>query len=146
MAKAAMTEMERQIEEVRREAYAAGYSAAMQAIRDVASHPAESWNHYRSAEQSPTWPRPGANTTGAAKPPSACCDGCHPNPPTGTSPTARRQRAHNRRDPKGNGAVPSATRGDPQGASGQWRHDILRLDTQRAAPTGGTQRGGAGRR
>ena len=37
MAKAAMTEMERQIEEVRREAYAAGYSAAMQAIRDAAT-------------------------------------------------------------------------------------------------------------
>ena len=37
MAKAAMTELERQIEEVRREAYAAGYSAAMQAIRDAAT-------------------------------------------------------------------------------------------------------------
>ena len=32
-----MTEMERQIEAVRREAYAAGYSAAMQAIRDAAT-------------------------------------------------------------------------------------------------------------
>jgi hypothetical protein len=40
MAKAAMTEFDRQIEQVRREAYAAGYSAAMQAIRDVASRPA----------------------------------------------------------------------------------------------------------
>jgi len=37
MPKAAMTEMERQIEEVRREAYAAGYRAAMQAIRDAAA-------------------------------------------------------------------------------------------------------------
>ena len=40
MAKAAMTELERQIEAVRRDAYAAGDSAAMQAIRDVASRPA----------------------------------------------------------------------------------------------------------
>jgi hypothetical protein len=37
MAKAATTELERQIEEVRREAHAAGYSAAMQAIRDAAT-------------------------------------------------------------------------------------------------------------
>jgi hypothetical protein len=37
MAKAAMTELERQIEEVRHEAYAAGYRTAMQAIRDAAA-------------------------------------------------------------------------------------------------------------
>ncbi len=37
MAKAATTELERQIEDVRRAAYAAGYSAAMQAIRDAAT-------------------------------------------------------------------------------------------------------------
>ena len=37
MAKAATTELQQQIEEVRREAYAAGYAAAMQAIADGAS-------------------------------------------------------------------------------------------------------------
>jgi hypothetical protein len=37
MAKTAMTELERQIEEVRHEAYAAGYRTAMQAIRDAAA-------------------------------------------------------------------------------------------------------------
>ena len=40
MTKAAMTELQQQIEEVRREAYAAGYPAAMKAISDVASRPA----------------------------------------------------------------------------------------------------------
>jgi hypothetical protein len=37
MARAAITELRQQIEAVRREAYAAGYSAAMQAIRDAAT-------------------------------------------------------------------------------------------------------------
>jgi len=40
MAKAATTELQQQIEEVRREAYAAGYAAAMQVIADGASRPA----------------------------------------------------------------------------------------------------------
>lgn len=40
MAKTALTQLQDQIEEVRREAFAAGYAAAMQAIRDVTSQPA----------------------------------------------------------------------------------------------------------
>ena len=40
MAKAAMTELQLQIEAVRREAYAAGYAAAMQVISELASRPA----------------------------------------------------------------------------------------------------------
>ncbi|HZK89223.1 MAG TPA: hypothetical protein VFC56_03655 [Stellaceae bacterium] len=40
MAKTALTQLQDQIEAVRREAYAAGYAAAMQAIRDFAAHPA----------------------------------------------------------------------------------------------------------
>jgi hypothetical protein len=40
MTKAATTELQQQIEEVRREAYAAGYAAAMQVISDLASRPA----------------------------------------------------------------------------------------------------------
>jgi hypothetical protein len=39
MAKTAMTELQQQIEEVRCEAFAAGYVAAMQAIRELASRP-----------------------------------------------------------------------------------------------------------
>ena len=40
MAKTALTELQQQIEEVRREAFAAGYAAAMQAVREVASRSA----------------------------------------------------------------------------------------------------------
>ena len=40
MAKSALTQLQDQIEAVRREAFAAGYAAAMQSVRDVASRPA----------------------------------------------------------------------------------------------------------
>jgi hypothetical protein len=39
MAKTALTQLQDQIEAIRREAYAAGYAAAMQAIRDFAARP-----------------------------------------------------------------------------------------------------------
>jgi DNA-binding PadR family transcriptional regulator len=40
MARSAVSELQQQIEAVRREAFAAGYTAAMQAIREFASRPA----------------------------------------------------------------------------------------------------------
>src|SRR5467141_574088 len=40
MASTAVTQLQQQIDEVRREAFAAGYTAAMQAIREVASRSA----------------------------------------------------------------------------------------------------------
>jgi hypothetical protein len=40
MAKTALTQLQDQIEAIRREAYDAGYAAAMQAIRDVVARPA----------------------------------------------------------------------------------------------------------
>ena len=40
MAKSAISELQLQIEEVRREAFAAGYAAAMQAVRELTSRPA----------------------------------------------------------------------------------------------------------
>jgi len=40
MPKAGMTELQQRIDEVRRQAYAAGYTAAMQAILDATSRPA----------------------------------------------------------------------------------------------------------
>ncbi|MFI4947423.1 MAG: hypothetical protein ACHQC9_01295 [Alphaproteobacteria bacterium] len=40
MAKTALTQLQDQIEEVRREAYAAGYAAAMQSVREFAAKPA----------------------------------------------------------------------------------------------------------
>src|SRR6266851_3051578 len=42
MAKTALTQLQDQIEAVRREAFAAGYAAAMQSIRDFAAKPASS--------------------------------------------------------------------------------------------------------
>ena len=40
MAKTAMNQLEDQVELIRREAYSAGYAAAMQAIREIAARPA----------------------------------------------------------------------------------------------------------
>jgi hypothetical protein len=40
MTRTAMNELQQQIEQVRREAFAAGYAAAMQAVRQLASNPA----------------------------------------------------------------------------------------------------------
>src|SRR5262249_34076142 len=40
MAQTAITQLQEQIEAIRKEAYDAGYAAAMQAIRDFVSHPA----------------------------------------------------------------------------------------------------------
>jgi len=40
MAKSALTQLQDQVEAIRREAYAAGYAAAMQAIREFAGRPA----------------------------------------------------------------------------------------------------------
>ena len=42
MTKTAVSELQQQIEEVRREAFATGYAAAMQAIRELASRPLSS--------------------------------------------------------------------------------------------------------
>lgn len=42
MAKTAVNELQQRIEQVRREAFAAGYAAAVQAIRELASRPATS--------------------------------------------------------------------------------------------------------
>jgi hypothetical protein len=44
MAKTALNQLQDQIEAVRREAYAAGYAAAMQAIREFATRPAAAGN------------------------------------------------------------------------------------------------------
>ena len=41
MARTAITELQQQIEAVRREAFAAGYAAAMQAIRELTSRAAQ---------------------------------------------------------------------------------------------------------
>jgi hypothetical protein len=44
MAKTAMSQLEEQVELIRREAFAAGYAAAMQAVHEIASRPAPAEN------------------------------------------------------------------------------------------------------
>jgi hypothetical protein len=91
MAKVATTELQQQIEEVRREAYAAGYAAAMQVISDATAR---------------LTPRPGSTGTApsrrrarqvspAARPPRA----------RGPRPTARTRRSANRRTQRGANAL-----------------------------------------
>ncbi len=65
MAQTALTQLQQQIEAVRREAFAAGYAVAMQAVRDLASKPA-------AGAAAPSAPTPrrgrGRRTRAAAKP------------------------------------------------------------------------------
>jgi hypothetical protein len=58
MAKTALTQLQDQIEAVRREAFAAGYAAAMQSVRNVASQPAP--GAVPPATRAPGRPRPAA--------------------------------------------------------------------------------------
>jgi hypothetical protein len=60
MAKTALTQLQDQIEAIRREAYNAGYAAAMQAIRDFAGRP--------SATTAPRTPAPAAAPVRAPAP------------------------------------------------------------------------------
>ncbi|HUI34933.1 MAG TPA: hypothetical protein VLX67_05385 [Stellaceae bacterium] len=76
MAKTAMLQLQDQIEAIRREAYAAGYAAAMQAIRDFAARPgtaAAPVRRGRSAKAAPAAGRRGRppSARAAAKPRSA---------------------------------------------------------------------------
>ena len=75
MAKTAMNQLEDQVELIRREAYAAGYSAAMQAIREIASRPAPAENLL-----APTAPAARGRLRGQPQPPAS-------------KPQARRSRA-----------------------------------------------------
>ena len=73
MAKTAVTQLQDQIEAIRREAYAAGYAAAMQAIRDFAARPsaaaATPARRGRPAKAAvPAAPRRGRPPAAAAKP------------------------------------------------------------------------------
>jgi hypothetical protein len=71
MAKTALTQLQDQIEAIRREAYAAGFAAAMQAIRDFAAHPgaaAAPARRGRPAKSAPVAPpRRGRPPAAAAK-------------------------------------------------------------------------------
>jgi hypothetical protein len=69
MAKTAINQLQDQIEAIRREAYEAGYAAAMQAIRDFAAHPSASPSaapRVRRAAKAPAAPAPVARRTRGA--------------------------------------------------------------------------------
>ena len=74
MAKTALTQLQDQIEAIRREAYAAGYAAAMQAIRDFATRPSTGTTPTPARRgrppktASPVTPRRGRPRGAAAKP------------------------------------------------------------------------------
>ena len=59
MAKTALSQLQDQIEAIRREAFEAGFAAAMQAVRDFAGRPAAAASHA---------PEPRSRATAAAKP------------------------------------------------------------------------------
>src|SRR5262249_39947042 len=104
MAKTAMTELQRQIEEVRREAFAAGYTAAMQAIRELASRPT-----------------PGSPAAGGQR--QRAVGGKR----TATPPSRRRQAARGGRKRRG----ATATR-PPRGANAERVAEILQSAAPRA--------------
>src|SRR6266851_4668826 len=93
MAKAALTTLQDQIEAIRREAFAAGYAAAMQSIRELTSRPVP------GAATTTTRPRRGRRAAPTAP----------ATPPAG--PTRRRRTARAARAPQ---RAPRATRRAPQ--------------------------------
>jgi hypothetical protein len=88
MAKTALTELQDQIEAVRREAFAAGYAAAMQAIRDAASQPAPGAAPAAARASGRTPGRPAGRPRSAAP---ARAQSALSAPATGQLPTGRRR-------------------------------------------------------
>src|ERR1044071_10317802 len=82
MAKSAISELQQQIEEVRREAFAAGYASAMQAVRERASRPAP--GDGASVSRAPGAARRAAGPT--RRPPGGASQGARPRRPTAQRP------------------------------------------------------------
>ena len=102
----AVTELQQQIEEVRREAFAAGYAAAMQAVRELASHAVSNARGSKSRRR------------GAAGRKASI------TPRTTATPTRRRRvRAS---DGAASGPRRSAPRRLPRGANAQRIEEILK--------------------
>jgi hypothetical protein len=98
MAKTALTQLQDQIEAVRREAYAAGYAAAMQAVRDLAARPAAaaaSAGGRRAAAAGATPPAQPARRRG--RPPGAARTTAPAAPKAGARSRRRPQRGSNAR-------------------------------------------------
>jgi hypothetical protein len=91
MAKTAMNQLQDQIEAIRREAYQAGYAAAMQAIRDFAGRPAGAAAAPRVATPRAAAPR--AATPRAATPRAATPRRAAAKPAAAEKAAPRRRRA-----------------------------------------------------
>ena len=70
MAKTAVTQLQDQIEAIRREAYAAGYAAAMQAVRDFVARPGSSASPVRRGRRARA-AEPAASRRGRPRGPAA---------------------------------------------------------------------------
>jgi hypothetical protein len=94
MAKTAMTQLQDQIEAIRSEAYAAGYAAAMQAIRDFTARPSAG---AAAAPRTRAAARPAAARPAAAAKPAAAATPAAPR----QAPVRRARRAARKAAPAG---------------------------------------------
>jgi len=98
MAKTALNTLQDQIEAVRREAFAAGYAAAMQAVRELATKPAP------GAETAGATPQRRRAGRPAAAPSAAAAPGRRQRQPRAANPPARGRRAAAQRPQRGTNA------------------------------------------
>jgi hypothetical protein len=97
MTKGAMTEFQQQIEEVRRQAYAAGYAAAMQVILDATSRPAPKAGTTAAA--------PGGRRQGRVRQPAPATKPTRPRPTRATGAAATTRLSANGRAQRGTNAL-----------------------------------------
>ena len=97
MTKAAMTELQQQIDEVRREAYAAGYATAMQVISDAASSTA--------SKAGTTAAGPGRRGRGRVRQAAPATKATRPRRARGTGATATTRPSANGRAQRGTNAL-----------------------------------------
>ena len=97
MAKTALTQLQQQVEAVRREAFAAGYAAAMQAVRELATKPAPGAETARAPVARGRRTRRGrpAKRTAAARPTPAAAPARRAKRTTRRSASRRPQRGSN---------------------------------------------------
>src|SRR6202040_2780744 len=117
MARTAITELQQQIEAVRREAFAAGYAAAMQAIRELTSRTAP-----EAGSRAAATPRRRGRGRGRARARQAA-------PAAAAKPTRRRARATTAPAAKPRRA---ATRRPQRGTNARMIEEILKAAAPRA--------------
>jgi hypothetical protein len=114
MAKTALTQLQDQIEAVRREAFAAGYAAAMQSLRDFAAKPA-----------------PGA-APAATQPARRLRSVAAPQPATPARASRQRQPRATARAPRKTGRGP--VRRPQRGTNARLVEEVLQSNAPRALP------------